>query len=656
MEFIMREMFVSKANFPMFLLAFLLVACGGKSGEITPNTSSGPPATPVVIGSAAGPNADRPVFASESGGVYSQPWGAAGASWPEQLFWEDIQQFKDKHNEMTTAADSAEQAGRAPLIGNVAWGIDLTVANGGDAAAGLPDYSQKDGYKQYAAWMNARKSDYFALNSNGDIAYPGQGYITFGMPMLAADLPPGSPPMTFGEWAGARIGKMALDMHYRGAYVADYFIGINFNTDWHPRLVDSFASWANVSIPAGTVKQRSDFIVQNYGPQWMDFISTMQASYFVSIGNTLIAAGKQPRLGGQIANNPPLARMFGNDPRIWAKQLPGKDWFFMVETQSAGDRVIPPQWTSLYSIGATASREPDVPIGVMLDADNTEFWGNVTGANAANGIKPESGWRYLKHTWLASGWTHVANRDGSVRRGAQAFMRSYWDAGGTNPDHIKEILGRIPKHPFGPAMYYSANIERSFEVLPPPNTDTPNYYYFYEYLLRGISSPLPGTAHPELEGLVQGVNLGYWVSDAVDPAKLPAANKPSAWLLYNLERLPADERAKLEAVAPVYDLATDYAKALDAGPLRAKGSGLNMLAFVDQNSSVIVMVSNINATNSSGSLEFTNVGDGSFDAIGLLGTPSTKFTVAGNKASVPITVAAFDTIVFEIPKLKWVGH
>jgi hypothetical protein len=342
----------------------------------------------------------------------------------------------------------------------------------------------------------------------------------------------------------------------------------------------------------------------------------------------------------------------GNDPRIWAKQQPGKYWFFLVETQSAGDRNTPPDWTALYSIGATTSREPDVPVGVMLDADIGDYWNAVTRA----GWSTEFGWRYLKHTWLSAGWTHVANRDGTVRRGTQSFMRSFWDAGGTNPDHMNAILGHIPKHPFGPAMYYSVSIEKSFEVPPPAGTDTPNYYFYFEYLQRGIRTPTPGYPKPELEGIVQGLNLGYWVSDAVDPAKLSAANKPSAWLMYDSNRLPAAERAKLEAVAPVFDLASDAAKALAAGPLRAKGSGLNALAFVDQNGSVMVMVSNMNATDSSGSLEFSNVGNGSFDAIGLLGTPTGKFTVASNKASLPITVAARDTLVFEIPKLKWVGH
>jgi hypothetical protein len=31
-------------------------------------------------------------------------------------------------------------------------------------------------------------------------------------------------------------------------------------------------------------------------------------------------------------------------------------------------------------------------------------------------------------------------------------------------------------------------------------------------------------------------------------------------------------------------------------------------------------------------------------------------TVANNAATVPISVAAYDTVVYEIPALKWIGH
>jgi hypothetical protein len=109
-------------------------------------------------------------------------------------------------------------------------------------------------------------------------------------------------------------------------------------------------------------------------------------------------------------------------------------------------------------------------------------------------------------------------------------------------------------------------------------------------------------------------------------------------------------------LAPVIDPRVNPTAVLAACPVRAKGTGLNCLAFVDQNGSVMVMVSNLASTATSGSLEFTNVGNGTFACNGLLGTPSGTLTVKSNAGSLPITVEERDTIVFEIPGLKWIGH
>jgi len=97
--------------------------------------------------------------------------------------------------------------------------------------------------------------------------------------------------------------------------------------------------------------------------------------------------------------------------------------------------------------------------------------------------------------------------------------------------------------------------------------------------------------------------------------------------------------------------------ALAAGPVHATGTGLNMLSFVDQNGSVILMVTNQDATDqNAGALVFNNVSNGNFNLLGLLGTPSTTMTVTNNSATVPISVAAYDTAVYEIPALRWIGH
>jgi hypothetical protein len=609
---------------------------------VTSATAPTPQPTQIADCTALGMS---PICVPFESNVIGQAWGVGGESWPEQLFWQDVPFNQEHYNDMLQSADGLAQAGYVPVGGNVAWGFDLLNANGGEPD--FADYSQDGGYMQYAAWMNPREGTYFALGSDGTISYPGQGYVSFSMPMLADDLPEGSQPETFGKWAGESLGKLAVTYHLRGFLDADFFIGVYIPDDWHPRLINSFESWAGVTVPGTTVQARANYIGQNLNTEWIDFVNAGQVSFLTSIGNTLLANGVVPFSGGQLASDPALSRTSGSDPRAWETQLPGKYWYFVVENESQGDRATPSDWTASYSIGASASRVPDVPMGVDMDG----FCGDSVLKAAL----------YNKHLWLSAGWTYIANRDGSVRRASQVFQRNNWDAATACPDQVAVMREHVPAHPFGPAFYYSDNVARYFES---PNDET-NYYYFYPYLQRGIATLTASSPQPQYYGVAQGINLGYWISDAVDPSTLKAADIPSAWLLYDSNRLPADELSKLQAVAPVFDLMNaggsgtlqGATAALAAGPVHATGAGLNILAFIDQNGSVILMVTNQDGTDqNSGTLEFTNVSNGSFNLIGLLGTPSTTMTVSNHSASVPISVAAYDTAVYEIPALKWMGH
>jgi hypothetical protein len=623
-----------------------LAACTASSGA--PAT---PPPPPDPVPPAAGPDPDRPVFVSERGGVTSQPWGIAGGYWPEQLFWEDVQFVNDHWNDMVLAADGIEGGGLAPSLGVVGWGIDLTLANGGDASQGLADFSHRDGFEQYAAWMNPRRDDYFARNEQGEIAYPGQGYVFFGMPMLPADRTDADVPETFGEWAGERAGRLALDVHCRGVQAADFFIGLSYFTDWHPRLTAAFGDSIGATIPGASVPEQRAWVRTHALPEWLDFMARGQASFYVRFGETVLAGGARPLMGGQIANDPAIARWFGNDPRLWERLLPGPYWNFHVETQSAGDRDTPPFWTSLAAIGATAARSSQVAIGAMLDADLPDYWN----ATERAGWSRTWGRRYLEHTWLAAGWAHVAGADGRVRRAAQYFVRSFWDAGGVDPYQWSALLNHVPKHPFGPAFYYPVSVERSYEAPPPAGSSDPaNYYWALVYLRDGLSNG-GDAAHPQT-GALQGLNVGYWVSDEVDPASLAAADRPAAWLVFSLERLPAAERARLAAVAPVIDPRADPAAALAAGPLRTRGAGLTPLAFVDQRGDVVVMVTNSGDAAVRGALEVQDVEDGAFAAQGILGTPSGSLLVSGHQGTMAVDVAARDTAVWVISGLHWIGH
>jgi hypothetical protein len=624
--------------------------------------------TPLVACTFNGPSPICPPYVYQSpGGVEYNLYGG-GDPWAKQLFWQDVPNYTN-HSWPSTGDGYP-----VPLIGQIGSGVDLYEANGGGTVGGItyPDYSQEPGYIQYAAWMNPR-TNLFAMAQDGSEPYATQGYITFGMPLDPADWDKtgnwsASNPETFGDWAGARIGEMCLQINARGDFAADYFGGLNYGgVDWNPRLTARFASWANVNIPAETINSpslASTYVSQNYPSQWYDFMNMGQASYFAAMDNVITAAGKKPMIAAQSPFDPTVGRSTAEYPRSWAQQIPAGDMYFEVENETQADRLPPPDWRITFSIGSNASLAPDVPMGVYMDGDYSDYWSGVN----ANNWTTQEGWLYLRHMALSAAWTMVANKDGSVRRAAQAFQRGNWDWGTIPQVVTDQMVGHVPTHPFGPALYYSQNVMEYFES---PNNET-NYYYFWPYLERGIGTRL-STDYPWLqpyEGVVQGLNLGYWVSDATDPSTLKDADKPSAWLLYSSSHLPATELAKLQAVAPVYDILLPQGSteggsnalsgadlALAAGPVHATGTGLNMLAFIDQNGSVILMVTNQDATDqSAGALVFSNVSNGNFNLVGLLGTPSTTMTVANNTTTVPISVAAYDTVVYEIPALKWIGH
>jgi hypothetical protein len=620
-------------------------ATGSTTAQVTVVTSATAPTqqpTQIADCTALGMS---PICVPFESNVLGQAWGAGGEAWPQQLFWQDVPFNSEHYYDMLQSADGLAGAGYVPVGGNVGWGYDLLNANGGWGV--FNDFSKDGGYMQYAAWMDPREGTYFALGPDGTISYPSQGYVSFSMPMLEDDLPDGSQPETFGKWAGESLGNLAVTYHLRGFLDADFFIGVYIPDDYHPRLINSFESWAGVTVPGASVQARADYIGENLNTEWIDFVNAGQVSFLTEIGNTLLANGVAPFSGGQLSFDPALSRATGSDPRAWKTQIPGKYWYFVVENETQGDRATPSDWTASYSIGASASRVPDVPMGVDMDG----FCGDSVLKAAL----------YNKHLWLSAGWTYIANIDGSVRRASQVFQRNNWDAATACADQVAVMRAHVPTHPFGPALYYSDNVARYFES---PNDET-SYYYFYPYLQRSIATLTSSSPQPQYYGVAQGINLGYWISDAVDPSTLKPADIPSAWLLYDSSRLPADELAKLQALAPVYDLMNaggsgtllGATAALAAGPVHATGTGLNMLAFIDQNGSVILMVTNQDATDqNAGALVFNNVSNGSFNLIGLLDTPSTTMTVANNTATVPISVAAYDTVVYEIPALKWIGH
>lgn len=578
-----------------------------------------------------GPDPDHPPFVFERNGVFQIPWGAGGYRWPEQLFWEDMSQVDDKFLEMVQSTDGVESQGKVPVMGSVAWGYEYKAAIGGDSALGFGDMSREEGWRRWGTWLTARKDKYFAQDWEGKIYYPHAGYVTPLMPLDPEDWPAGIQDATFGDFAGERLGRLANRIRLRGMFAADFVVGLyGSNHDFHPRVIDDFERWSGLDVPGTTVKERADLIKARHWSRYNDFKSDRMARFYTRMAETIRSAGREPLVGGQILPHAASVRGTGNDFRLYARMLPPKNWFFQVELQSDGGRPVPKYWEASSNMGGHAARAPMFPLGAHMDAYAGEFWGAVRGG----GHDDAWGRRYMKHAWLSVGWTHVANLDGSVRRAPLSFQRGYWDVGGIDTPIVALVRDHIPRHPFGPALYYSADLERQSE-----GTGNPNFYYWFEP--KAVAWRL------------QGIPSGYFVSDtALDGLARDTANWPSGWMVYvdNLgkTKLTDAERDRLERIAPILT----EAQVRDSCPLSFTGDSLGGFGFIDHNGSVIVLVSNASSRKVEGSLDFNRVVDSVYQIRELLGPVDTRLRVTGGRASFGLTVEGRETRIFEIPGLR----
>jgi hypothetical protein len=621
-----------------------------------------------VVPPPAGLGADRPVFTFERNGVFVQPWGAAGFAWPQQLFWNNVSMIDEHYFDMILEAENCEAAGLAPLLGCVAWGYEYTAATGGNADAGIADMSEEDGWKQFGQWMSdPAHAKYRSTNWNGEAE---AGYVTPLMPMDKADWPAewGAWPFDtddtyYGQWMGYQLATLCLHIGCRGLYCADYLVGLEWGDaiDYNERVIDAFAEWAGIVVPGETIAARADYIQENCKSLWYDFKCTVYSSFYATTARVLLDNGKTPRVGGQLGGYPALLRGSGLDPRLYAHgeyALPGEYWFFNIELQSDWLRPASGHWLSAACMGSSACYEPDIPLGSQMDAAGGQ--GAFDSALEQAGKSAEWGAKLLKHQWLSVGWTHMLGRDGLVHRSTQSFMRSYWDAGSVDETVLATMFAHVPCHPFGPAMYYSRTIQNSFET---GNGKYGNSWWAPQILLSRELSPAK-QYYPH--GAARGLCLGFWASDVtldgIDPV-----DQPTAWIVYDSDRLPQDERAKLEAIAPVIDIAPDgntpdledAARLLAGSPVhveQAEDQCLNALAFIDQNDSVILMVTNSLESEGRGTLVFNGVPDGEYACNGLIGTAPATLVVSGGTGRFDITVSAMDTVVYEIPGLHRSGR
>lgn len=584
---------------------------------------------------AAAPEPDHPPFVFETDGVMGVPWGAGNYHLPQQLFWEEgMADDIDAHlMEMQNASAGVLSEGRMPVLSCITTSPDLLIATGGDAELGVRDESATPGWAEWGQWR-ASHPEYDAITWDGEPYFPPQGYISPMMPMAPEDWPAGIENATYGDWSGDRLGRLALRIGARGIFAADAVEGLpGGHLDFAPAAVAAFAAWVGEPIPPGTVVEQADYILTHLHPEWNDFRAHAIANFYARVAQPIIDAGLTPLVGAQTNLNPIQRRMGGTDYRIFLEHVPAEYWYFNYELQSDGGRALQPWWQQVLDAGLFASREPDMPMGVQIDCDIQEFW------DAVANLGEDEAWgrRYLSQHLLGVGWVHVAKRDGSVRRAIQAIQRSYWDAGTVDAEEHALIMERIPRRPFGAAIYYSVQIERAKE-----RASTKNSNWFLEATMQ--------------QNACVGAAAGYFVSDAALDA-LQADAYPDAWIVLGAEDLTDAERAKLEAIAPVFadpytpdqEVRRDFARSL---PIHFEGDGLSGFSFVDQYDEVVLLVSNCTDTATSGHWVVSGVPDGTWTAHALLGaSEELSLVVEDGRGRLPLELAGNETKVYALAGL-----
>jgi hypothetical protein len=158
---------------------------------------------------------------------------------------------------------------------------------------------------------------------------------------------------------------------------------------------------------------------------------------------------------------------------------------------------------------------------------------------------------------------------------------------------------------------------------------------------------------PELQGLLDsGVPVGYYVSDAALPKiSEEAGNVPSAWIvLDDGVKLPATELAALQATAPVAQTLAQL-QALQNQPLVFSG-GLAGFGFWSASGKLIVVVSNpstaANAGSLAGTVQIAWSSSARVSVRELQSGSAQVVRVSAGKATWPVNITRWDTLIFEI--------
>jgi hypothetical protein len=520
---------------------------------------------------------------------------------------------------------------------------------------------------EFVAWRNfiSSHSQYLDVAFDGGTMPPqpnyfrswgGQwGHISPLTPLDEADCPPSKP--TSCNWGDDFAYRWAQTTRVTGGYglqLSDFTDGQPYQSTLHdvnPRIVAAFSkAFPAAGVPAGSAALQSAWINHHAFNEWTDFLDQGYAAFYAAMASQAgAAAGHAALVIGQCSLSPAFKRTEGVDERILAEKLSPDNFMCIWDDQviqvgRSGPLASPPM-AELAGYVLAAAREPLMRNGANLEADDAAYWAAIKsfypGLPAAT--QQELGVKLLKRLWVWSAWAHIADRAGQVRRAIAFASRDYWDAGTLGPlGTVQSLIASIlPARPFGAALYYPVSVERAIEAANTaslPAGDVPNTY-------------LPPA---ELQGLLDsGAPVGYYVSDAALPFISQAAgNAPSAWVLLDAGNfLPADERAALEAVAPVVTTLAQLA-ALPNQPLIIP-QGLAGFGFRDRRGQLVVVASNPSTAANAGSVGGTieaRLGAGIYTVTELQSGSKQTLTATDGVVRWETSLTRWDTEIFEVTK------
>ncbi len=578
------------------------------------------------------PNPVRPLFIND---VYMYDLGGHGLG-PELTMWEftnraDAGWARNNRRQV----EAALARGIRPIHGLVRWGTEYK--------EGLPGgkLHDKPPYREWALWHQKREA-FFVRTASGEVFRPDWGVISPPMPLDEKDWPPGVKDATYGDWLVYKLAGLYEQTGLVGSFAADFYDCLpHFDCgtgDFHPRVVDAFAKWAKVSVPPGSVPERAAYIKKNLMHEWISFFSDAYGRLWGNIARAVKQkTGRTGFVSMQGTHNAYYNRWIGRDVRLLEKYIVkegGGKGLRIVELQ--GDEGRPLFGVSLgYGFMLDfACPAPDLWVGAQMNCpDHKAFRASLDRTFRGDAAaREEFARQYIKGHWLSVAWAHMADRDGSVRRAVQVFHRQYWDAGKVPEDVQRAMLDVCPARPFGPAYYFSANVA-----------------YALERQGRRFDVERAKSALVD-----RGIPVGWAASDVTLPGLLKRPeNRPSAFLIPCLRLMPPEERARLEALAPVFDL-EEAARRPEAVPSPIRFSqDVCGYGFFDREGRLVIL-----AWRPSGGYgaDVAELGNTEVSAtVTISGLPEGKYSatdVLDPKASVSWTVSG-RTGAFSFPMGRW---